>query len=603
MSFQYGSDSIDIPNPFKREGLLSLASGLVWTVLGAISVLMLRSRILDSGSAAGWVSLIVSLLLLGIGVRYLVNGLLKIFRFYVGRGIPASLAKNLASSESLTVEPELMYEAKHLEQMLVGRKNPTFNEPSTLIERLVFSIFPKFLFLPYPIRNYIQIIVHKAAYSLMFLFVFIIAVLSGSVGLTKLVDSSYPQWMGLIMSILLLIIWRPASVTIKKINRLRIESIKLNGVITMTILAVLVPVVFEVLLKKGVGIPEAPLDPTVYLVTAVILMLVTTLDALFMAKKRADMLDPRTEVSEYMDNWQENVHPKDIFISFDREMAKSRYKEMPNRIYCEMKPELIMEGSMDKGSFTGDTIQETQPIYEEVKYPAIYSIMRLATSAFGHLLICLSALLLFLNNRDLPDLTAFKPIMDTFYFPLLLWSFGSIAVNIAHIAWAEINFKSILIYFKGEGTYTESKLSYGMAITDSARSENVVVRTSIAPTLIVSDITSCTFACSGPYNLKRARYVMDMRKADAVLDEIVKGIRGFLESRQVIANAASEKDIDSMGNLYNLNRVSPAANLAAQMPDPILGAAARQENSLGSGSMQLDAGPVSVDPETGNENG
>ncbi|HPV02263.1 MAG TPA: hypothetical protein PK127_07280 [Clostridiales bacterium] len=49
MSFQYGSDSIDIPNPFKREGLLSLASGLVWTVLGAISVLMLRSRILDSG--------------------------------------------------------------------------------------------------------------------------------------------------------------------------------------------------------------------------------------------------------------------------------------------------------------------------------------------------------------------------------------------------------------------------------------------------------------------------------------------------------------------------------------------------------------------------
>jgi len=39
------------------------------------------------------------------------------------------------------------------------------------------------------------------------------------------------------------------------------------------------------------------------------------------------------------------------------------------------------------------------------------------------------------------------------------------------------------------------------------------------------------------------------------------------------------------------------------MPDPILGAAARQENSLGSGSMQLDAGPVSVDPETGNENG
>jgi len=80
MSFQYGSDSIDIPNPFKREGLLSLASGLVWTVLGAVSVLMLRSRILDSGSAAGWVSRSSVCCFLGSVVRYLVNGLLKIFR-------------------------------------------------------------------------------------------------------------------------------------------------------------------------------------------------------------------------------------------------------------------------------------------------------------------------------------------------------------------------------------------------------------------------------------------------------------------------------------------------------------------------------------------
>ena len=162
----------------------------------------------DSGSAAGWVSLIVSLLLLGIGVDTWSTGPLKFSVSMWEGGIPASLAKNLASSESLTVEPELMYEAKHLEQMLVGRKNPTFNEPSTLIERLVFSIFSEIPVFALPPSGIIyRLIVHKAAYSLLFLFVFIIAVLSGSVGLTKLVDSSYPQWMGLIMSILLLIIW------------------------------------------------------------------------------------------------------------------------------------------------------------------------------------------------------------------------------------------------------------------------------------------------------------------------------------------------------------------------------------------------------------
>jgi len=114
---------------------------------------------------------------------------------------------------------------------------------------------------------------------------------------------------------------------------------------------------------------------------------------------------------------------------------------MPNRIYCEMKPELIMEGSMDKGSFTGDTIQETQPIYEEVKYPAIYSIMRLATSAFrssAHMPVSVAAVPEQQGSAR-PDCvqTDHGYILPS-VAPVVFWS---IAVNIAHIAWAEINFK------------------------------------------------------------------------------------------------------------------------------------------------------------------
>lgn len=421
----------------------------------------------------------------------------------------------------------------------------------------------------------------------MILIIYLIAILSGSVGLTKLADSSYPQWMGLILAVFLLIIWKPNNLSIKRVNRLKIESVSLNGVLIMTALAVIAPVICELRLRKGAVIPEAPLDPTVYLLLVVILMIVSIADALFIAKKRAEMLNPKTEVSEYRDHWQENVHPKDIFRSLDMEMANSRYKEIPNRIYREMKPQLVMEGSTDKGSFEGDTIQETQPIHEEIKFPAIYSILRLVTSAYGHLLVCLSALLLFLKNRDLPDLTSFASIMETFFVPLLLWSFGTIAINIAHIVWAEINFKSILIHFKGEGTYTESKISVGMAITDSTRSENVVVRTSFTPWLIVSEITSCTFACTGPYNLERARYVMDMNKSDAVLDEIIKGIRGFLDGRQIVANTVSEKDMDSVGNIYNLNQISPA-NIGAKAQNMAVGGENRPENSLGSGDMAID---------------
>lgn len=80
---------------------------------------------------------------------------------------------------------------------------------------------------------------------------------------------------------------------------------------------------------------------------------------------------------------------------------------------------------------------------------------------------------------------------------------------------------------------------------------------------------------------------MDMNKSDAVLDEIIKGIRGFLDGRQIVANTVSEKDMDSVGNIYNLNQISPA-NIGAKAQNMAVGGENRPENSLGSGDMAID---------------
>src|SRR5690606_34811118 len=73
------------------------------------------------------------------------------------------------------------------------------------------------------------------------------------------------------------------------------------------------------------------------------------------------------------------------------------------------------------------------------------------------------------------------PVLATLLLCLLLHAGGQILENAAHIFWAELQFNSLLMYMKTEGTFTESKISTGMSIHDSTRSENVIVKSSITP--------------------------------------------------------------------------------------------------------------------------
>lgn len=337
----------------------------------------------------------------------------------------------------------------------------------------------------------------------------------------------------------------------------------------------MLPVAGELLINKGVKIPAAPLNPFMFIVLDFVLIAASITVGLILAKMRSDMLNPLTEVSEYRNHWQENVHPKDIFRSFDMEMSNMRFKEMPNRIYRELNPQLNMEGSMDKGSFTGDTIVETQPIYDEIQYSDMFKNIRFYISVYGGVLVALSSLLLFLLNRNISNVLSLSYVFKSLYVPIILWAFGSISINIAHLYWSEINFKSYLIHFQGEGTYSESKISTGMAYTDSTRSENQIVRTSFTPWLILSQIKTSTLAGSGVQNLEGTRYVLDMRKDDYILENLVKGIRTFLDDQQTIANSMSNRDMESIKNIYSVNQVSPANNLGA--PKNSVGMPPREE--------------------------
>jgi hypothetical protein len=172
--------------------------------------------------------------------------------------------------------------------------------------------------------------------------------------------------------------------------------------------------------------------------------------------------------------------------------------------------------------------------------------------------LCACRLCCFLFNVNTSYSFSTKVIFESFYMPIVIWIFGTMSIKIAHLCWAEMHFKSNLIYFQGEGTYTESKLSVGMAYTDSNRSENVVVRTSFTPWIIVSELLTSTFAGAGTQNLEGARYVINMGTADAFLDNIVSGLRAHLEGRKIIAEPNNPEDLNAIRKIYSVNQLSPA---------------------------------------------
>ncbi len=310
--------------------------------------------------------------------------------------------------------------------------------------------------------------------------------------------------------------------------------------------------------------------------------LVCTAVTVVLLKRRLAHANPVSEVSELRENWQESVHPKEIFINLDNlVMANRRYREVPNRVYRELDPNL-QEHVDGKGAFSGEMIQEIQPQVKPMGLGGLFDKSRLVSLLLGNSLFIIGVVFTFFlayatvdvvklldsMNYRLTEETPYSDlmtlagvVMTAVHFYLIgyvLRAFAGLAANIAHLFYAEIQFESMLIYFKCEGTFTESKISTGTGIHDSTRSENTLVRSSITPWVIVSRIVSTTFAATGMKNLEHPRHILEMHKSDDEMASIRKDVIDFLKDRESIASITSNRDLGNASQIHQLNEQTRA---------------------------------------------
>jgi hypothetical protein len=555
MAFEYGSDTLGIKNPFKFEGFVLTVRGVFVTILGVIALFAVKDLVANGAKLAGWMSLAIGILLLSNGVIATGRGLFKVMRFYVGRGVPASLAKNVGKSESHVNEPYIAYGDKNLEQMLMGRKNTTFVEPDGWLARMLHTIMPRLLFMPYPIRNLAQKLGAGMIYSLLAFLCYGLAWFSGSSGLTNIADTPILDWLSIILAGYLFLVWSQRRSPLQRLLGATVQPAGSKGVVLMLVFSILAPVALSYFHYNVTPLPPIPLSAGSYIGFMTFLAAVATVYGLWLTFLRAKLANPKTDVSEFRTNWQESIHPQEIFINFENiVMANRRYKEIPNRVYRDFDAQLVEQGSNDKGKFSGEMVQETQPVYKSLPITPLFKMLRIGGTIAGESLLAIAALLFYLAIEPVTQINQqVIPAVDALIYPVIIWVFGQIISNSARVFWSEMHFESLLVYFQCHGTYSESKVSTGTGIHDSTRSENVVVRSSLTPWILTSRLVTSCFAESGSNNLEYYRRILELHKADDDLDKITSEMKEFLGNRETIAGV-NQKDLNSAGAIFQVNQ-------------------------------------------------
>jgi len=596
MAFGYGSTELGLKNPFKKEGAVSAIRGVIQIIVGII-LLFQAVGIVKDDPIIGWILVLFGVSVLGLGIRVFSGGIMATLRYFVGRNPPTSLARNFSKSEGSSAIEEanyVQYKKAELEEMLVGRKNITFIEPDGFMARLLHTFLPKLLYMPYPIRNMTQRIfgawVNTATAVVAYAFVAFVT-LAGFAGETGRL--AFPVY-STVLTIYVAMVWFAAGRAILRDAETRISSLGGAELVKVISTAIVMPVVVGLGLSWIVStsstspaeyeafISALPsLNPLLYLISIIALALICSGMIIIMLRHRIIHSRPLTDVSELRANWQESIHPNEIFINLDNlVMANRRYKEVPNRIYHELDPSLN-EQVEGKGAFQGYMIQEVQPKVQEMHLGDSFETMRISTLVSGNVLFVLGIFFTYLLAHAIPDLYAYSrgvdlerlsmtspeigvflglsmDIVHLVLIGLVINAFARILVNAAHLFYAEMQFESLLVYFKCEGTFTESKISTGTGIYDSTRSENTLVRSSITPWIIVTRIISSTFAATGMRNLEHPRYILEMHKAEADLAAIKHDVISFLKDRESIASITSVRDLDNTSQIHQINQKTRA---------------------------------------------
>jgi hypothetical protein len=339
MSYDYSSEStkLDLVNPYIFQNRVLFACATVLLLMGAYAFIEARFA-LQTGVSGQFLLLCA----LGFGLSTVALGLftqaMKRLKFYFGRGKPESLAPEIP----LGVNGDSIL-ARNL-QTLLRQRALGYTEPEGALQSVLYHRFPQLMTAPFVVQGFAKQYFYNLCTVLATLLSFLAAWFFSK-------DDTTQAWVSLAY-FLTSVFWLVKPYAMDENRPLRTTHL-----IGLVAAGILLPMLLGVLSMK---LPPL-LGLTFHVQTFVLLICALVSSGLLLSAALKQTTDaPVTEVSNELLRLSMQSPPATLFEELARKQQAQWTEKIPNRCYVRIEP--VTPINAPGGSFTGDYLEETQPM-------------------------------------------------------------------------------------------------------------------------------------------------------------------------------------------------------------------------------------------------
>lgn len=529
MSYDYSSAgaTLELPNPYKVQNHLLLASSAVLVAAGLFVLLAARHTLAPIPLCIGIALLFVGVLAAGVAAKRL--------RFFFGRGRPHSLAPDIpqAATGSSAAADDI--------KRLLREGALTYPEPAGAIDGVLYHWVPKLITAPLPVQSQARSAFFNVCAMVAASLSFVLA--WGVFG----TEASRPLLSAAYFAFGLVFLLRPF------LGGGRAE-LSTRTLVLLIVAAVIGPAVVSLVSK---GLPALPfsLAPQTFM-----LLVSGTLASalLLLASLNQIAPPPPTQTSSEQLRLSLNVPPGLLLDELERRMQEQWTERIPNRRYARAVPSIQPE--LHSGAFSGELLEESQPIPMPNMVPA--SVLQALGSERHRFLAALDlyAMALTLVASVCGCLVAQLALQGQ-ELPLQLLGASTIFLVVAGFClrssaqlWGRFDFQSAMTWVEMEGTYQTASVGTGNQLTARVQTSNQIVRTE-AMTLRIwrARIESVVFGKDG------SRQITAMFSTDAEAKELGQHLSDFGRSRASLVAPNSAEDMNRIAALAQTERALTGA--------------------------------------------
>jgi hypothetical protein len=506
LAYDYSSDNkrLELPNPFRVENTFLFACAIVTLGGGLTGLMWARAAIQAESTRLGIAPLLVGVALLAAGCSFAVIAARRL-RFFFGRGRPRSLAPEVAIGATGNSPRADFYKAT------LRQGGLEYPEPQGALNGVLYHAVPRLITAPVVVQALAQRHFFNALSFLVTLASFLFA--WGLFG----TDASRP-----LISIVYFVFG--AVVLLRPLVGGSQARLGTGALIALVVAAIVGPVAANLL---GAALPSVRYSMTGQALFLLLFALVAVVLILGALHAQLDA-SPQTERSCEQRTLSMNGPPTSLITELERTLQAEWVEKIPNRRYTRIEP--VTEGAAGSGRFSGELLEETQPMpMPGTAAVTLASALRaprhgwlVLLDLYGTLLTALGVVcaLVYVRGFD-PS----RVLADgwgntaTVGYAAVCLAIAAFCFQSASAIWGRFDFESELVWVELLGTWQSSRIGTGNALNSRLQTENDVVRVeSMTLRLWRARVESVVFGKDGARQVT-AMYAMSQeaaRLADAL---------------------------------------------------------------------------------------